>query len=221
MESPFVVRNSETSEAMNEEQRRSLLVQIIRQDDQLMELLAGLRALALPDWRLVSGALYQTVWNRLTNRPQGHGIKDYDVAYFDASDRSYEAEDAVIRRVEESLAQWQGRIEVRNQARVHLWYPERFGGPYPELQNTDESLENYMCTTHAVAVRLEEDGEISVAAPYGLADIFSLTIRPCRKLPTNRTHYREKAERMLRLWPELKVLDWDSEEPLRITSRRV
>ena len=104
MDSPFVVRKGNESEALNEEQRQALLVRFIREDSQLMDLLEGLRALDLPDWRLVSGALYQTVWNRLTGRPQGHGIKDYDVAYFDPSDRSWDAEDAVIKRVDEAFA---------------------------------------------------------------------------------------------------------------------
>ena len=215
MESPFVMRKGNESEALNEEQRQTLLVRFIREDSQLMKMLEALRMLDLPDWRLVSGAIYQTVWNRLTGRAQGHGIKDYDVAYFDASDRSWDAEDAVIKRVEEALPAWKGRIEVRNQARVHLWYREKFGGVYPELRSTDESLENYMCTTHAVAVRLEVDDTMSVAAPFGLEDIFALTIRPCHALESNRTHYAEKARRMTRLWPELRVLHWETGEAVR------
>ena len=71
---------------------------IIRSDPDLMGLLDYLREMALPQWRLVSGCLYQTVWNVLTRRPRGTGIQDYDVIYFDAADLSWEAEDAVIRR---------------------------------------------------------------------------------------------------------------------------
>nr|WP_321442597.1 nucleotidyltransferase family protein [uncultured Cohaesibacter sp.] len=216
MESPHLVKADAEESKLSEQERRFLLAQFVLEDESLMEILNGLRDIDLPDWRLVSGAIYQTVWNRLTGQPQGYGIKDYDVAYFDASDRSYEAEDGVIKRVEAARPKWQGRIEVRNQARVHLWYPERFGGPYPELKRTDESLENYMCTTHAVAVRLEADDSLSIAAPFGLEDIFSLTIRPCRRLPTNRTHYAEKARRMARHWPQLRILDWETEEPIRL-----
>nr|WP_321455064.1 nucleotidyltransferase family protein [uncultured Cohaesibacter sp.] len=215
MDSPFVVRTAKEDTELDEETRRSLLISFIKEDDQLMEILRGLRTLSLPDWRLVSGAIYQTVWNRLTDRPQGHGIKDYDIAYFEPEDRSWEAEDAAIRMVDEAFPAWKGRIEVRNQARVHLWYPERFGGAYPELKSTDESLDNYMCTTHAIAARLETDDTISIAAPFGLSDIFSLTIRPCHHIESNRTLYAEKARRMSRLWPELKVLDWETGEPVR------
>ncbi len=215
MHSPFTIRTDNDSPELSEEDRRFLLGRMIADDDHLMELLRALRELNLPDWRLVSGAIYQTVWNCLTGRPRGHGIKDYDIAYFDDRDLSYDAEDAVIKRVDKALPSWQGRIEVRNQARVHLWYPERFGGAYPQLSSTDQSLENYMCTTHAVAVRLEADDTLSIAAPFGLSDIFSLTIRPCHTLATNRQLYGEKAKRMLGNWPELSVLHWETGEPVR------
>ena len=42
---------------------------IIRADPDLMRLLLRLRSVRLPQWRLVAGCLYQTVWNVLTNRP--------------------------------------------------------------------------------------------------------------------------------------------------------
>jgi hypothetical protein len=93
---------------------------IIRADPGLMRLLAVLRELALPQWRLVAGCLYQTVWNVLTGRPRGTGISDYDVIYFDDRDLSWDAEDAVIRRVAVATEGAVGPVEVRNQARVHL-----------------------------------------------------------------------------------------------------
>ena len=72
---------------------------IIRNDPDLMRLLDRLRSLDLPQWRLVAGCLYQTVWNVLTGRTRGTGIKDYDLIYYDGDDLSWDAEDAVIRRV--------------------------------------------------------------------------------------------------------------------------
>src|SRR5262245_38278146 len=81
-------------------------------------------ALALPDAWLVAGCLTQTVWNALSGRPLAYGINDYDVFYFDP-DTSWEAEDAVIKRVQVQLAGCEARIEIRNQARVHLWYPAK------------------------------------------------------------------------------------------------
>ena len=89
-----------------------------------------LHRLALPDAWLVAGCLVQSVWNVLTRRPLGHGINDYDVFYFDP-DTSWEAEDAVIRELTARLGHLGAAIEVRNQARVHLWYPGKHGVPYP------------------------------------------------------------------------------------------
>ncbi|QFU30133.1 hypothetical protein BSP_00510 [Brevundimonas sp. Bb-A] len=96
------------------------LIDIVRADPGLMHVLRTVRGLGLPDWRLVSGAVYQAVWNARTGRPSGYGIKDYDLAYFDGSDLSYEAEDEVIKRVSAAFDEpFRSQVEVRNQARVH------------------------------------------------------------------------------------------------------
>ena len=182
---------------------------IIRADPGLMHLLRRLRDLSLPQWRLVSGCLYQTVWNVLANRPRGTGIKDYDLIYFDAGDPSWGAEDAVIRRVAAATADCIGPVETRNQARVHLWFPDRFGCTYPPLQSADESLRFYASIAHAVGVRLEHDDRLDVIAPFGLADVFSMLIRPNYALDNAPSH-AAKAQRAKMVWPEVTVLPWDA-----------
>jgi hypothetical protein len=97
------------------------LTDIVRADAGLMHVLRTVRTMDLPDWRLVSGAVYQAVWNARTGRPAGYGVKDYDLAYFDGSDLSYDAEDVVIKRVAAAFdAPLRSQVEVRNQARVRL-----------------------------------------------------------------------------------------------------
>src|ERR1041384_4034649 len=96
------------------------------------KILGRLPALELPDAWLVSGSLFQTIWNVITERDVEHGIKDYDIFYFD-HDTSFEAEDRVIKRAAEAFSDLRASIEIRNQARVHLWYPEKHGVPYPPL----------------------------------------------------------------------------------------
>lgn len=66
----------------------------------------------------------QTVWNVVTDRPPTSGIKDYDVFYFDRSDLSWEAEDVVIKTGQKVFAGLPAEVEIRNEARVHLWYEE-------------------------------------------------------------------------------------------------
>ena len=104
--------------------------------------------LALPDAWLVSGCLVQTAWNVLTSRAVDYGINDYDVFYFDP-DTSWEAEDKVIRTLTERLASRGIQVEARNQARVHLWYPEKHGLPYPELRCSTEGIDRFLTQEYA------------------------------------------------------------------------
>lgn len=174
---------------------------IIRSDADLMSVLECLRDAALPQWRLVAGCLYGTVWNVLAHQPRGTGIQDYDVIYFDAVDLSWEAEDAVIRRVTSELP-----LQIRNQARAHLWYEQHFGVPYPPLSTADEAITRYPSIAGAVGVRLEGDGRLDVAAPFGLDDMFAMVMRANPACPHQPT-FAAKAARARQIWPELTVVD--------------
>lgn len=180
---------------------------IIRQSPLLMAALERLRGLALPDSWLVSGAIYNSVWNFLTARPPLTGINDLDVFYFDASDLSYEAEDRVIRRAVPVFADLPVPVQIRNQARVHLWYEGHFGKPYAPLCCSTESVDRFASATHAVAARLGADGEITLYTPYGLEAMLSFRIVPNRETENRETHER-KAARAKAVWPELVVEAW-------------
>jgi uncharacterized protein len=189
-------------EGATQAEAEARLAAILRASPRVMAVLEAVRAAGLPDWRLVSGAVYGTVFNHLTGRAPDYGIKDYDIAYFDP-DTSWDAEDAVIRRVAGLLApQLAPLVEVRNQARVHLWFGARFGGAYPPLASTDEALTRYLCQVHALAVRLEPDNTLSFAAPFGYADLFAmrLTPNPATINPQNRA---AKNRELMARWPEV------------------
>ena len=93
-------------------------------------LLDRLRPLRIPQCYLTAGCLFQAIWNHRSGKPVDWGVNDYDVFYFDGSVLSEEAEDRAIKRVAEVTADLSAKIEVRNQARVHLWYEGRFNAPY-------------------------------------------------------------------------------------------
>jgi hypothetical protein len=182
------------------------LVDIIRADPALMQVLTTVRGLDLPDWRIFSGAVYQGVWNAQTGRPVGYGIKDYDLGYFDA-DTGWDAEDGVIKRVAAAFTPpLRDLVEVRNQARVHLWFEQRFGEPYDALPDTDTALSRFVAPAFAVGVRLEADDTISVAAPFGLEDVFSMTLRPNPLRGVAKGWARAVASARGR-WPELTVIE--------------
>lgn len=196
---------SRFQDAMTLENR---LTDIIRADAGLMHVLTVVRSLDLPDWRLFSGAVYQAVWNVRTGRPVGYGIKDYDIGYFDA-DTSWDAEDVVIKRVAAAFEPpLRDQVEVRNQARVHLWFGERFGEPYDPLTCTDEAPARFVAPAFAVGVRLEADDSLSVIAPFGLEDVFAMVIRPNPTRPRAGGWERVIANARGR-WPEIAVVEDD------------
>src|SRR3954467_2986273 len=192
----------------SEAAQRAELEAIIRSSPLLMEVLEGLREDGLPDQLLVAGAIYNLVWNRLSGRPDHTGINDIDVFYFDDRDLSYEAEDMVIQRLARRFAHLPLPVQVRNQARVHLWFPQKFGGPFEPLPSAGEMLGRYASKTHSVAARLEADGRMTILAPFGLDDIFSFRITP-NKVLFNKPAHDSKGARAKSVWPELTVLPWD------------
>src|SRR5580704_813180 len=152
--------------------------------------------LALPDAWIVSGCLVQTAWNVQTARAVDYGIADYDIFYFDP-DTSWQAEDAVIRKLQGRLADLGVKVEVRNQARVHLWYPQKHGLPYPALKSSTEGIDRFL-------TKNTQDG-FDVYAPNGFDDIADMIVRPNPGPNFSVTNYEAKAKRWKILWPELTV----------------
>jgi hypothetical protein len=169
-----------------------------------MHVLSVARHLCLPDWLVFSGAVYQPVFNHLTGRLLDYGIKDYDLGYFDSSDLSYDAEDAVIRRVKAAFDEpLRSTVEVRNQARVHLWFEAKFGEPYAPLSCTAEALERFASATFAVGVRMEPDDRLHIEAPFGLADLFALRLVPNAHRKT--VGFDRASADVRRRWPEVEI----------------
>lgn len=179
---------------------------IVRAAPSLMTALGHARDLNLPDWLFVSGAVYQRVWNHLTGRDADYGVRDYDLAYFDP-DTSYEAEDVFIKQAALLFPPpLDALVEVRNQARVHLWFEDHFGEPYAPLHSSTEALTRFVCPAFGVGVRLEPDDRLTIAAPFGLDDVFSMTLRPNPLRPLARGWEKTTGSARAR-WPEVRIIE--------------
>lgn len=189
---------------LGDDELRERLTAIVRAVPALMRVLATVRELELPDWLVFSGAVYQRVLNHLTGRPADYGIREYDVGYFDASDVSYEAEDAVIRRVAPlSTSRSRASCRCATRARVHLWFEDHFGEAYMPLSRTAEALQRFVSPMFAVGVRLDAGDRLHVEAPFGLADLFALRLRPNPYRPLG--NFARVAAGVAERWPELRV----------------
>ncbi|MFN2099017.1 nucleotidyltransferase family protein [Altererythrobacter sp. MF3-039] len=186
----------------------SEFIQLAHRNPVNRPLLDRLAAIALPDCFLVAGCLFQPVWNGLSGRDPGAGIKDYDVFYFDKDDLSVKSEAAVEEAVRHATIDLEIKVDVKNQARVHLWYEEKFGPGYPQLISARDGIQRYLvvCTCIGIEVGSEE-----VYAPFGFAEIESGTLRmnPINPRPDL---FRAKARSYQSRWPWLTIVDPDGDE---------
>jgi hypothetical protein len=162
-------------------------------------ILARWDRLALPDAWLVAGCLFQTIWNLEAGRPPETDIKDYDIFYFDAADLSEGAETQVQARVDSVVGDLGVTVEVANQARVHLWYPDVFGRPYPALGSAEDGISRFLVLETCVGIRPQQ-----VHAPHGLAGLYAGTLTPNPVTPYPELFERKVASYRTR-WNWLRV----------------
>lgn len=191
--------------SLKAEQARRLMA-IIDASPFLSTILKRWARVALPDGWLAAGAVAQTVWNHATGRAPGHGIADIDIVYFDGTDLSEAAEAAHAARIGALFADLPFRFDVKNEARVHLWYAAKFGEPIEPYVSTPDAISTFPTTATTVGIR-PGDGTPEIEAPYGLSDLLGLIVRANRKQIT-REIYEAKIARWSALWPELRVVPW-------------
>lgn len=169
----------------------------------ILERLPELETFA-PQAYLVAGALFGTVWNVQTGRPPTENIKDYDLFYWHP-DTSYEAEDAVIRRAATLFADLTAEVgvplEVRNQARVHLWFNQKYGLSRPPLSSAREGILQFLVECTCLGI----DAAGAVYAPYGLDDMAAGVLK-LNALNHSPGLYAAKVRDYQARWPWLREL---------------
>ena len=173
------------------------------------KILERLPMLGAPQACLVAGSVYQAYWNALSGRPVAEGVKDYDLFYFDGSDLSYEAEDAVIQRARALFADLDVLIDVKNQARVHLWYPQRFGGgaEYPQLLAVEDGIARFLARATCIGLMPQVGGTLRLIAPYGTEETRLGELRPTAFRFMEKERFRAKAESYVARWPWLRIVE--------------
>lgn len=184
------------------------LEKILKQNEIISEILKRTPNLQMPNWYLGAGCLSQTVWNWQHNFELTHGIKDYDLVYFDDHNISFEQEDFYIQKGKELFRDISASIEIKNQARVHLWHKQRFGYEIKPYKSVEDAINSWPTTATSVAVRYSEEGKFLVYAPYGLNDLLGMIVR-ANKTKITKEIYLEKVERWQKIWPKFQIIPWD------------
>jgi hypothetical protein len=98
------------------------------------------------------------------------------------------------------------RLDIKNEARVHLWYEAKFGSAIAPYSSTAHAITTFPTTAIAIGVQPTSSGPL-ISAPFGLADLFGLIVRP-NKAQITRSIYEAKATRWKALWPQLTIIEW-------------
>ncbi|MEF2965338.1 nucleotidyltransferase family protein [Paenibacillus sp. M1] len=184
------------------------LIHILQKNELLMHVFDRMEHVEIGAYYIGAGCIAQTVWNELTHRPFMYGIDDIDIVYFNKNDLSYEAEDEVIRYIKEMFSNLPVKLDIKNQARVHLWYPDKFAIDIKAFETLEQAIDNWPSTATAFGVRKERTGSWKIYAPFGFDDLFHLTVRANKKLITKEI-YMNKALKWQAKWPELILLEWE------------
>lgn len=166
------------------------LNKILEKDNALYKIIRDVSALGIPNLYVGGGSVTQSVWNHLFSKPIGYGISDVDIVYFD-TDLSLEKERKVLAQIVEITKQNQYTLDVKNEARVHLWYEEKFGFSIPTYTSTEEAISTWPSTATSIGVFFDQESKLQIFAPYGMYDLFSGVVRP-NKAMISREVYEKK-----------------------------
>ncbi|MFC6552823.1 nucleotidyltransferase family protein [Cohnella cellulosilytica] len=183
-----------------------VLTTIIARNKVVHDVILRAQDFKIDNYYIGAGCIAQTVWNYLCEFPLDYGIKDIDFAYFNDSDVSEEAEDKNIELINNHFCNLPIKLDIKNQARVHLWYKDHFGyeiKPYPSLE---DAINTWPTTSTAIGIRKQDD-QWHVYAPYGLNDLFGMIVR-ANKIQITQQIYEKKIESWTRIWTKLQVIPW-------------
>jgi uncharacterized protein len=180
------------------------LAEMLASQPWIVRALEAVAASGLPDAWIGAGAIREVVWGQLYGRFTPSAVRDVDVAYFD-SDNLGPERDKAAQDILGELANlpW----EATNQAAVHTWYHQYFGGaPVEPFSSVHDAIATWPETATCVAVRTTAEG-IEVCAPLGLDDLLSGVWRPNPVRVTPEVSMaRLERQRVRARWPHVAVV---------------
>mgnify|MGYP003946493695 CR=1 FL=1 len=163
-------------------------------------LIALVHSLDLPDCWIAAGFIRNAVWDFLHGRAPSLPSGDVDVIWFDSSRNSADIDLELENRLknsDDSIA-W----SVKNQSRMHTRNDD---APY---QSSIDAMRFWPETATAVAVRCTGHGNLELAAPFGLNDLYQAIVRPTPRFTGEKRSifdHRLQQKNWLDHWPLLRV----------------
>ncbi|MCT9976725.1 nucleotidyltransferase family protein [Acinetobacter sp. I-MWF] len=155
---------------------------------------------------LSAGVIRNLVWSILHHQSYGFDQIEIDVIFYDLNDQQGLKEQHLTELLKQKFPnnEW----DVVNQAYVHLWYKTDDGCSISQYQSLFDALSVWVETATAIAVRLLENDDIEIIAPFGLNDLFELKLRWNKRLVSYPVFLaRIQAKQFLTRWEKLLVVD--------------
>ncbi|AMW80270.1 hypothetical protein AMD27_16120 [Acinetobacter sp. TGL-Y2] len=187
-----------------EELYSSELKDLLIKNEKIIDILKMLKTFA-PQAYLAAGVIRNTVWAHLHDQSFSLDQTEIDVIFYDEKDVGH-----VAKHIQQKLKKTFPDIkwDITNQAKVHLWYQTDTGAFIPPLTSIEHALSLWPETATAVAIRLLENNDLDMIAPFGLDDLFELKLRWNDALVSRGVFAdRLASKRFLKKWPKLKWVE--------------
>lgn len=181
------------------------LIEILHGNDWFMSVLQAVRDVHAPDAAVAAGAIRNVVWDHVHGYSKPTPVRDIDVPFFDPKDLSSDRD----RFIEDALRKLRPDVtwDAKNQARVHLWYEDKFGKRIEPISSLRDGVGRNPETANSVAVRLRDDKSLEVIAPCGLDDLLNMVLRRNRRQASYEYFLqRLREKRIQQTWPQVTVV---------------
>ncbi|MEW9107998.1 MAG: nucleotidyltransferase family protein [Cytobacillus gottheilii] len=171
------------------------ILELIREDHWMMNLLKAVQSLQLPDWWICAGFVRSKIWDTLHTYQERTPLPDIDVIYYNPSNIDESEEKEWERKLNQLIAgiPW----SVKNQARMHVL------NDMPPYTSSTDGISKFPETVTALGVKLDEKDNLVFTAPWGIEDVLNLKVRPT-------PYYLEGNERMAIYNNRMRKKNWNS-----------
>jgi len=146
------------------------IIQLVKNDEWMMEILHHAKSLHLPDWWVCAGFVRSKIWDTLHEYTERTPMPDVDVIYFDDSNLDEKVEKQLEQKLKSlsSLVPW----SVKNEARMHVV------NNIPPYSSSTDAISKFPETATALGLTLDEQNNVVLTAPCGIEDVLNLMIKP-------------------------------------------
>lgn len=146
------------------------LIQLVKKDEVMMNVLKTAKQLDLPDWWVCAGFVRSKIWDVQHGFNKETVLPDVDVIYFNDAWKDESEE----KKLEEKLRAISPNIpwSVKNQARMHIV------NDFPPYTSSVDAISKFPETATALGLKIDAENKVILTAPHGVKDAINPQVKP-------------------------------------------